>query len=273
MRWRRILLAVAGVLFLGLLVAVFFRLQLGGTPDETDLPQFIQADFIELDRIASVSKFRSGSGHDFSSGGESCRSMKHYFSPPYDPTSQSYRDAHEGYPPPPDGETDIIITSPVDGTITNLPSEHNDFGQQVYIRPNQAKDFTVRLFHIFLDEGVEKGTKLTAGQRIGVISAGQNTDVAVQRGGFGQSQFVSYFTVMPDAVFAAYQARGIASREELIVTKEYRTPTRTSAVASSSPRTTRSTQITPMRSTSPATLVIRIKYASRITTRIEIQAP
>ena len=42
--------------------------------------QFIQADFIDLEKIVAISKFRSGSGHDFSQEtDETCRSMKHYY--------------------------------------------------------------------------------------------------------------------------------------------------------------------------------------------------
>lgn len=40
-------------------------------------PKFIQADFVELDKVYVISKFRSGVGHDFSLGDEKCRSMKH----------------------------------------------------------------------------------------------------------------------------------------------------------------------------------------------------
>lgn len=42
--------------------------------------KFITTDYIELDKIDRVSKFRSGIGHDYRDDAESCRSMKHYFS-------------------------------------------------------------------------------------------------------------------------------------------------------------------------------------------------
>ena len=223
MWWGKIALIGAGVIVLGF--AGMFLLGPRPTSTDTDaagLPQFIQADFIELDRIASISKFRSGSGHDFSSGDESCRSMKHYFNPPPSQADQAYRDTHEGLPPPPDGANDIVISSPVDGTVLNVEEEGSQFGRQIYIRPSEADEFTIRLFHIYPDEGLKKGSKVTAGQRIGVIGGGQTTDVAIMHGGFLGPQFVSYFSVISDSVFAAYQARGITSRDDLIVTKEYR---------------------------------------------------
>ena len=49
--------------------------------DKNGVPQFMEADYIDLSRITQISKFRSAAGHDFSDSFESCRSMKHYFWP------------------------------------------------------------------------------------------------------------------------------------------------------------------------------------------------
>lgn len=47
--------------------------------------------------------------------------------------------------------------------------------------------------------------------------------MAVQTGSLGLNQhFVSYFDVMPDALFAAYQARGLQTRSDVIVSKAER---------------------------------------------------
>jgi hypothetical protein len=191
--------------------------------DPTTLPKFITHDFIDLSRVGSISKFRSGEGHDFSSSGESCRSMKHYFNPPITAESEQYRQAHNGLPPAPDGQTDIDIFSPVAGTITAIREEQTPIGKQVYIKPDDAKSFTLRFFHIYLASGIEKGSRLAAGQKIGVIGAGQSTDIAVERGGLPWNKgYVSYFSVMSDQVFATYQTLGVASRDALIITKEQR---------------------------------------------------
>ncbi|MFQ5356513.1 MAG: hypothetical protein ACE5DY_08545, partial [Mariprofundaceae bacterium] len=46
-------------------------------------PQFVSTDFVALTNdINDISMFRSASGHDYSDSFETCRSMKHYFSPP-----------------------------------------------------------------------------------------------------------------------------------------------------------------------------------------------
>jgi len=196
---------------------IFFK------PDEPagDVPQFIQADFIDLDRIDTISKFRSNSGHDFSQGtGETCRSMKHYFNVPYSEEGQRLGRQNNFLPPAPDGKTDIKIYSPVDGKIVRIEKEQTT-GRQIYIEPSSAPGYTVRLFHIYESDGIKKGSKVRAGEQIGVIGQYQNTDIAIQTGGFA-SNFISYFEAMPDAVFANYIARGATSRERFIITKEYR---------------------------------------------------
>ena len=46
---------------------------------DADLPDFITSSHIDIGNVATVSKFRSGAGHDFSDSYETCCSMKHYF--------------------------------------------------------------------------------------------------------------------------------------------------------------------------------------------------
>lgn len=181
---------------------------------------FIQSDFIDLSKIYSISKFRSGEGHDFSGGGETCRSMKHYFYPQIDPNVKLEK-AVDGrsIPPQPDGIHDIDIFSPVDGVITEIASERFPVGEQIYIQPSNAKKFTIRLFHIYKSDGIEKGAKLTSGQKIGVISGYSATDISVQS---GSDTYISYFDVMPDSLFESYKARGATTRDDFIFSKESR---------------------------------------------------
>ncbi|KKP88965.1 MAG: hypothetical protein UR93_C0005G0021 [Berkelbacteria bacterium GW2011_GWA2_35_9] len=192
---------------------------LASEPSNGTVTKFIQADFIDLDKIFSVSKFRSGSGHDFSGNGETCRSMKHYFAPNWSQAGENLRQANNGMPPAPNGTNDINIYSPVDGTITGIKTEKSPIGEQIYIQPDSQKDYTIRLFHVYKNTGIEKGSKLTAGQKIGVIGQYSTTDIAVQK---GRNNFISYFDVMPDSIFAKYIARGIKSKNELIISKAER---------------------------------------------------
>lgn len=193
---------------------------LGIKIDVNNPAKFIQHDFIDLSKIYTVSKFRSGDGHDFSGNGETCRSMKHYFTPQEDPSIKPTR-VIEGHtvPPDPDGKHDIDIYSPVDGTITDIAQERLPVGEQIYIEPSSAKDYTIRLFHIYKIDGIKKGSNVKAGQKIGVISGYSATDISVEG---GRDQYVSYFQVMPDSVFAEYQKRGAKSRDDFIISRDYR---------------------------------------------------
>lgn len=220
-------LLVIIILFAALIVAGFFAVRLlhkktglGVTIDSNNPPKFIQADFIDLAKIYSISKYRSGEGHDFSGNGETCRSMKHYFTPQIDVTIKPTKAADgRSIPPLPDGKTDINIYSPVDGKIIDIQSERLPVGEQIYIRPDSTKDFTIRLFHVYKVTGITKGTIVKAGQKIGVISKDSATDISVEG---GRGQYVSYFQVMPDSLFAAYRQRGIKKRDDVIISKAYR---------------------------------------------------
>jgi len=212
-------LVTFGGVFIVAAIAVVFVLRPSTGTDS--LPQFIEADFIDLDKIYSISKFRSGSGHDFSGNGETCRSMKHYFNTQDTRGKMLAYDRGNGIPPKPDGINDINIYSPVDGEIVAVKSEQMPIGEQVYIRPESYPNHTVRLFHIYLESGMKDGSQVSAGQKIGVISQYQNTDIAITVGKFSRN-FVSYFDVMPDSLFAEYRERGVKSRDELIITKEAR---------------------------------------------------
>lgn len=180
--------------------------------------KFVTADFIDLSKIYTVSKFRSLEGHDFSKGGETCRSMKHYFYPQTTVEGAMAVKANNGMPPAPDGVHDIDIYSPVDGTITQIASERMPVGEQLYIVPDAAKDFTIRLFHVYKSDGIKVGTKVKAGQKIGVISTYSATDISVET----SKNYYSYFDVMTDEVLAKYLARGAKSKDDFILTKEYR---------------------------------------------------
>lgn len=221
--WWKVLLAIF-VISIGAAAIVVFQ-PFAERFDESNPPKFIQADFIELDNIFSISKFRSGAGHDFSgSSGETCRSMKHYFNVQQSETLWRQMEAYSqtGIFPDPDPATAIKIFSPVDGKITAIKSEQRPIGQQIWIKPSSHPQVTIRLFHIYPLPNVTKGMKVRAGEQIGTIGAYQNTDIAVQTGIGWNVHFYSYFSVMPDTIFSTYQARGVKERSDLLISKEYR---------------------------------------------------
>jgi hypothetical protein len=50
-------------------------------PAAQGLPHFVTSQYLDLDAIYRISRFRSGEGHTYVDQFESCRSMKHYFDP------------------------------------------------------------------------------------------------------------------------------------------------------------------------------------------------
>lgn len=171
--------------------------------DVNGIPQFAAVDYIELEKIARISKFRSGEGHDYSDDFESCRSMKHYFDP------------GSGVDP-----STIGVFSPVNGTVIGVVEEG---GTSVGISSEEHGAFYLVIFHVNLANTLNPGDVITAGQQLGthseLVSA---SDIAVGVHTPNGYKLVSYFDVMTDSVFQDYQARGLISRNDAIISKEER---------------------------------------------------
>lgn len=186
--------------------------------DYTNPPKIVQADAVDLSHFYSISKFRSGSGHDFNDGTESCRSMKHYFVP-LNPTYYESADI----PISVDPATAVSVYSPIDGTIEQIQSEEYPLGKQFRIKSSAYSSISFRLFHVFPLSTVKEGQDVKAGEKIGSLLPGQQTDIAVTVESSKTSQhYISYFSVMSDSVFAKYQERGVKDRDELIISKAAR---------------------------------------------------
>jgi len=164
------------------------------------VPKLITSDYIDLAKISRISRFRSGIGHDYSDDAERCRSMKHYFQPSFDLDWGS-----------------IIVSAPAPGTIADVQAEMTS-GEQVRITPSAYPAVTIIVFHVRRDAGIAVGTIVAAGQRLGTHVGGQTmSDVAIRVRTIEGMRYVSYFDAMSDAVFERYVARGISSREALII--------------------------------------------------------
>ena len=188
---------------------LFFRTKVSestiGTwvPFSGDIPQFVSHDYIDLDKIGSVSKFRSGSGHDYSDDYETCRSMKHYYHP-----HSSVSDW-----------TSVNIYSPVDGTIVDL-SDSN--GTRVTIQSSLNPAYQFIIFHVGILPEIIKGHEVTAGEHIGThANISTFSDIAGRiftlHDGMPRKQLVSYFDVMTDRLFSDYQTRGLQNRGDAII--------------------------------------------------------
>ena len=168
-------------------------------------PRVVTANYIDVSKIERISRFRSTVGHSYTDGSETCRSMKHYFQP------KSALDW-----------TTVDVYSPVDGTIFGIAND-GAFGKQLLIRPRLVPLVNVALFHVNLDATVVAGGWVNAGDHLGRHAA-QNTysDIAVSIGPKEGGRLISYFDAMTDAVFQPYQARGVASRSTMVITKAER---------------------------------------------------
>lgn len=166
--------------------------------------KFIAFDYIELDKINRISKFRSGLGHDYRDGAESCRSMKHYYLPK---SSVSW--------------SSIKIFSPVSGTIVRRDEEWA--GTQLWIRPFTHPSYTIIIFHISLQRPLALNDSVAAGEQLGTHIGSQTmSDIAVGYSLNNSWTLISWFDIMNDSLFTRYQSRGVSARSDLIITKAAR---------------------------------------------------
>ena len=174
------------------------------------IPLLVQSDYIELPKIAAISRFRSGEGHDYSDDFEHCRSMKHYF------TIDTSVDA-----------TQVRIFSPVTGTVlSETPESATNSGTQVWITPTNYPAFTFILFHVNVTNTLPVGATVTNGQPIGLFGGepgGVNSsDIAIQVSTPTGRMLLSYFDMMPANIFTNYQSRGVTNTQEMIITQAQR---------------------------------------------------
>ncbi|MFA5803068.1 MAG: hypothetical protein WC879_00365 [Melioribacteraceae bacterium] len=170
----------------------------------TIIPQFVNSDYIELNKICQISKFRSGIGHDYSDDFEHCRSMKYYYMPC--------------------GGTDwssVKIYSPVNGIVDRIFDEWA--GTQIQIKSDQYPNFIFIIFHLKLLSPLNVGDKVVAGKQIGTHIGSQTmSDIAVVQITNTGRKMISYFDLMTNSLFQNYQLRGLTSRNDLIISAEAR---------------------------------------------------
>ncbi|MBI2428449.1 MAG: hypothetical protein HYV29_06570 [Ignavibacteriales bacterium] len=170
----------------------------------TDSLFVIRYGYIELDKIARISKFRSGIGHDYSDDSEQCRSMKHYFQPKSGVAWSA-----------------VKIFSPAGGTVVRIFDEWA--GTQVQIQPFGHSAYTIIIFHIALQRPLAAGDTVAAGEQLGTHIGSQTmSDIAIGLSAGSQWRLVSYFDLISDSLFQQYADRGVASRSDFIISKQSR---------------------------------------------------
>jgi hypothetical protein len=190
-------------------------------------PKFVSTDFVNLaNDISDISLFRSASGHDYSDSFESCRSMKHYFSPPIAKRV----------------DNTVPIYSPINGKIVHLEMSNRtgaaflpDDGvtnQAIYIRSSNQPGLSIKLFHIDIsDPALVPGADLVAGQQIGFANMIDPTlgpvhsfDISVEANTPTGIRFISYFDIMTDTLFNNYitWGGGGITRNDFIISQAAR---------------------------------------------------
>jgi hypothetical protein len=170
--------------------------------DKKGIPKFVGVNYIEIEKIYRISKFRSSVGHDYSDSYESCRSMKHYFEPRNNV----------------DWST-VKIFSPVSGIITRAEMEWA--GTKLEIVSEEYPAFRFSVFHINTTKSYFVGDTVVAGEQLGTHIGSQTmSDMSViVNDPTRQGRMVSYFEVITDDVFNEYSSHGIGSRDDLVITK------------------------------------------------------
>ncbi|PIP27616.1 MAG: hypothetical protein COX30_00965 [Candidatus Moranbacteria bacterium CG23_combo_of_CG06-09_8_20_14_all_39_10] len=210
MKKRIVVIAIAVVISLIIGVVVVFL-------KNKNNPPLLTVNFIDLDKVEKISKFRSCQGHTVvpQDGSESARNMKHYVL-----LKPEYLDKQK-----------IGILSPLDGFVQGTMSNpEKGLEGEIWIG-QEGTPWAVSFEHIELVRNFERGDKVRAGELIGYVP-GKGVDVVYAIGGDGvkimdgyASPFAaldSVFNHMSEEVFAIYQKKGIKSKDDLIYSREYR---------------------------------------------------
>ncbi|HIF65612.1 MAG TPA: hypothetical protein EYQ34_03295 [Acidimicrobiia bacterium] len=199
----------------------------GPPVDPANPPRIAVNNFIDLAPHISITKLRSVYGHNYTFGddehdptGQSCRSMKHYFD------AYSLNQRWSGNFGSYDTKGTVKFYAPADGTIRDLVPSSSSAGPeyQFTIQSSEYPRLAFKFHHVDLLENLQNGGTVVAGQHLGHIARfnGQAEIATYVVLGPGTGEYISFFDVMSDEVFAEYQARGISSRSQMSITKEAR---------------------------------------------------
>ena len=222
------------------LLGVFF-----GVPSVSAHPTLVSSPLTELSLIEEISKFRSGAGHDFSydasfpfgasDATEPPSSMKHYLAP---------------YAAWSGDQTTVPVYAPFPGEIVRVTDEGSgsSTNKRIEIESSADSAYLLILFHIDLDEDYPQilndwpiefwpshqpddssyvTTTVAAGDLIGYadMRSAHDFDVAVLwTDTDGSRYWISYFDLVPDSLFEAYEDRG-ATRSDMTISKADRIAT------------------------------------------------
>lgn len=178
-------------------------------------PTFIEHDWIELDKIANISKYDSAIGHGYPLPWDET-SKKHYFRP-----FDCYGDSNQ----------EVKVFAPCDAIITLIMDESHKLengevrGKQVHLVSIDHPSIGFIMFHINTEKtNLRLYQRVEAGEELGFCDMRDecDTDIAVMRGLF----YISWFDILGDDLKEKYEDRGIdfdgvkKSQDEIQETKE-----------------------------------------------------
>ncbi len=178
-------------------------------------PQFVTHNFINLEHVKRISKFRGAHGHSYAyDDDETCRTMKHYL---------IFTNEQKSY----DGTAvreETTYYAPVDGELGDIRySRRNPDDALLHLMSREYPSVLFRFHHIDPVESLSEGDTVEAGDVIGHVAlTDASGEIAVYQYWDNASQHISFFDIASDEVFQEYRDRGIESRDELILTEEQR---------------------------------------------------
>lgn len=179
-------------------------------------PPTLTANFIDIEKVERISKFRSCQGHIVipTDESETKRNMKHYVI-----IKPEFR-----------GKDTVKLYAPYDGWISGFFSNTND-GLEGEIWLSNGNEWEFSFEHIHVLPSINVGTRVKAGDLLGYVPD-KGFDVVYAVGASSQkvidgwnSPFVkldSAFLHMDAATFSQYQNLGVSNPETFIYTKDFR---------------------------------------------------
>lgn len=219
------ILTVIGILVLILISGAFFSIK----SNKNVPPPQITANFVDLNKIEKISRYRSCTGHlVIPQNGESRSNMKHYFW-----VKNEFNKPNT-----------VEIYAPYNGYVSALHKDQKEnLEGEIWISPKKTFammppfdmwNFSVQ--HIEIREDLKLGSAIKAGELIGYAALsdekGDSFDIVYGKLGMPPKKIDNWsspyfaldsaFNHMEESVFDLYKQKAIPSKEDLFVSKEKR---------------------------------------------------
>jgi len=194
-------------------------------------PPLLTTNFVNLDKIERISRFRSCAGHVTvpQNNREQRRNMKHYFWIKKSITTN---------------DKPVEIYAPYNGFVSVLRSDSNEglegeialVPKDVFVFLPPIGRWTFSVQHINVRQDLKRGKEVKAGELLGTATirgeGGGSFDIVYAK--FAPTlkkidnwtdPFIdldSVFNHMSDSVFAQYQKKGVATKDDIVMLKEQR---------------------------------------------------